>query len=233
MKNIFIVVLLLVFSACSKGGGGGGPTGGGAGPAEDPIVADIVRQAGAGAPVEAGDTQSVVYDDYYELDADNDCDYQVSEIATVTSVQGDDIAIDYKRNSSALPGNPAGCAAELPNMIRDEASTTSRIAFRDWTANHVRMRISPPRIIERTPGLASAVIQSAEELTYLGSRAKKIVLELVNNDGRRLRQTVYVSLDSEFLGVLEYSRRALDTGRQISFYRTIAYRVAGGRLVYP
>jgi hypothetical protein len=65
--------------------------------------------------------------------------------------------------------------------------------------------------------------------TKRGVRCQRIDLELEHTDGRKISESIWISLDSQFLSILDHERTFVASGETESLDRVTSFTVRSGR----
>ena len=230
-RDLICVISFLFLAACGSGENSGSATGASAAQL-NPIVAKALAEFDSAPAIESGDRRTNQYTDSEKIDASTFCDYAITESVEVKSINGTQGTFNFYRSSSPDSGNPGNCPQQHPNLVANESRVIELAEFTGFERRYIERQINPTLILERRTWLESATVLSNTEETKMGVRSQRVDLEILAKNGLRMKESVWIALDSKFLSVLEHERTYTETGDKVSIDRIISFSVRSGSLSF-
>ena len=226
------IITLLTLSACGSSNNPR-PTGPGeASPPLDPVIATALGSFDSSPTIEKGDRRTNVFADLETIDSNTSCEYQITETIEVKDVLSAQATFAYTRTAALSGNNPANCPSQHPNLVSSQSRNDSIANFVAFERRYIERQTNPETIRQRRSWVANvAIIGNAEE-TRLGIRCQRIDLELQHQNGLKIRDRIWISMESQFLSLVEHERTYLDTNQTTTVDRLTSFSVRSGRLNY-
>lgn len=199
LLKITLPILVLATLACSKdssliNGGGLNPTN---------VQKDIAQKFSAAKLPDQSDFKISEYSEVYNL-PNQACIYKTTEKATITQLTFTTIEITYDRSTVADTYNAYGCPVQTPQFLAHEAKSLNLRQYIESQATSINQNLDTTAI-QKSFGAQVVVINSSVEENFRGLRVQAVEMTILMRNGTRYSFKQYFSLDSAFLGRIEYN----------------------------
>jgi hypothetical protein len=226
LTRILVAAIAIAgLAACGKSSGGAGSGGSGGvddNPPPNPIAAKVLNKVTEAATLPSlGDKKSSQYVMPLQIAPNQYCSYNIAETAEVAAIDLHTINVFYQRASTPQKTNADVCPAVHPDLVPTQTYRASLQSYFESKMKTIRAAIDPVDYQRRNKWVSSAEIVDNKEMTYHNARVQLVKMKVIDKHGAIYNRESYISLDSQFLGVIDFFTRR-ESDAQLESYSVLA-----------